>query len=256
MNTTKQKLFAEVKPPVITPSEYDKIEVLKKPCEMLSHMCNKSIYIIDYLKQEFFYVSPHPLFLCGYTAKEVLKMGYDFYEKVFSPEDLEMELEINRFGWQLFYETAPDERNDFVISNDLYLEHKNGVKTLVNHRLSPFYLTKEGDVWLAICTVGYSPAKNPGNIFLTKKDKTEYFTYDLNQKRIHRYRPTKLTRREEEIILLSMRGYEVETIAEKLKISPHTVKNHRAHIGDKLNVNNLSSAAVTFYSTFFNSNIL
>ena len=36
-----------------------------------SRITYKSIYVIDYRKKGFEYVSENPLFLCGHTAKEV-----------------------------------------------------------------------------------------------------------------------------------------------------------------------------------------
>ncbi|WP_198171563.1 hypothetical protein [Mucilaginibacter aquatilis] len=39
----------------------------------------ESIYVINYEDMSFEYVSENPLFLCGYTANEVLEMGYNFY---------------------------------------------------------------------------------------------------------------------------------------------------------------------------------
>ena len=35
-----------------------------------------SVYVIDYEKKGFEYVSDNPLFLCGHTAEEVKEMGF------------------------------------------------------------------------------------------------------------------------------------------------------------------------------------
>jgi|LSQX01.2.fsa_nt_gb hypothetical protein len=47
----------------------------------LSKISSQSTYIIDYTRKGFQYVSPHPLFLCGYSAMQVQNMGYRYYEK-------------------------------------------------------------------------------------------------------------------------------------------------------------------------------
>ena len=248
MDIINKKFFSSTNTPVIEQSEYDKVEILKETCEALSRMCNESIYIIDYSKQEFFFVSSHPLFLCGYTSEEVLEMGYDFFEKVFSSEDLERTLEMNRLGWQLFYEATPEERINVLVSDDVYLHHKNGTKILANYKISPIRLTKEGNIWLALCVFNYSPNKKTNNIVFTIKDRMEYYTYDSNKKQIFRYYPLKLTMREKEISLLIIRGYDTETIAKILKVSPYTIKNHRANIERKLNGSNLFNVATMPYS--------
>ena len=196
-------------------------------------------------------MSPHPLFLCGYTVEEVLEMGFDFYEKAIAPKNQEMMLEVCRTGWQFFAEAALGEKNgsDIIMSYDIYLRHKDGTKTLINHKLSPLCLTKDGEMWLVICMAGYSSRKKAGNVVYSRNDKTEYYTYDFNKKRILPLRPPKLTRREEEISLLIMRGYCTEEIAEKLEISSNTVKNHRANIEKKLRATNPFNTIVSLYST-------
>ncbi len=50
--------------------------------------------------------------------------------------------------------------------------------------------------------------------------------------------PVGLTRREEEILNLVAQGLTSQEIATKLFISPRTVETHRAHLMDKLGVNN------------------
>ena len=251
MGIIKQKLLAGATHPLVTQSEYDKVEILKQACEALSRMCNKSVYVLDYAKQDFFYMSPHPLFLCGYTVEEALEMGVDFYEKTIAPENQEMMLELCRTGRQFFAEAVQDDNKgcDVIMSYDIYLQHKDGTKTLINHKLSPLCMTESGEMWLVICVVDYSSRKKAGNVVYSRNDKTEYYTYDFCKKQIFPYHPPKLTKREKEISLLTMRGYNVKMIAEELGISQNTVKNHRTHIEEKLSSSNLFDTITTFYST-------
>jgi len=247
MGIIKEKLLANAKPLSIAQSEYDKVEILKGFCNALSLMNNQSIYVLDYSKQEFFHVSPHPLFLCGYTVNEVLEMGFDYYEKVVAPENVEMMLEVCQTGWQFFSEAFSEKITQANMSYDIYLHHKNGAKTLINHKFAPLCLTKEGDVWLVIGVVSHSPRKKAGNVVYSKNNRAEYYTYDFRKKQILPHHLPKLTKREEEISLLIMRGYTMEEIAEQLKISPNTAKNHRTNIEKKLNTNNLFDTITTFY---------
>lgn len=65
-----------------------------------------SVYVIDYMKQGFEYVSDNPLFLSGNTPEQVLEMGYAFYFKYIPEKDLQLLLKINDVGFS-FYETIP-----------------------------------------------------------------------------------------------------------------------------------------------------
>ena len=50
-----------------------------------------------------------------------------------------------------------------------------------------------------------------------------------------------LTKRERQVLRLIAKGLANKNIAAKLKISVHTVENHRAHLSDKLGLNNTAS---------------
>ncbi len=223
---------------------------MKKICDTLSRMCNQSIYIIDNLKQEYFYVSPHPLFLCGYTVQDVLKMGYSYYEKIILPEDLPLITEINQCYQQLLFDVNSESRSNFCVSCDFHILHKNGTKVLVNQKVSPVSFTEDGSLWLAIAAVNYSPHKKAGNVVFAQQNKDEYYTYDFVKKKVVRFYQDKLSRREEEIVSLVMRGCDAAEIANMLCISIHTVKNHRVSIERKLGVNNLSNAVSMFCTAF------
>lgn len=86
-----------------------------------SKLTYQSIYIIDYQKRSFEYVSDNPLFLCGLTAHEVEALGYDFYFKNVNEKDLNLLLKINQVGFD-FYDNLPlEERKDYTISYDFHL---------------------------------------------------------------------------------------------------------------------------------------
>ncbi|MDR2963395.1 MAG: LuxR C-terminal-related transcriptional regulator [Bacteroidales bacterium] len=221
-------------------------------CEKMSRMCNKSIYVIDYIKRGFLWVSEHPLFLCGYSAQEVQEMGYNFYETVCSHEDVEMLLEINKFGWALFdSEKLPIwETKNACFSYDFFIHHKNGSRTLIEHKLSPLLLSPDNKMWLALCTVNLSSKKGSGNVVFTLGNVEEHYTYNFNTKTIEPYSTEKLSKREEEILSFIIRGYDDSQIAEELNISSLTAKTHRKNIMHKLKASNMINAATAYQSIF------
>ncbi len=248
--TIKEQFFEPIYREIVPEEEYKQFKALPATCESLSRICNQSVYIIDYSKQNFFCVSSHPLFLCGYTPEEVKEMGYLFYEKVLSPEDLHMVLEINKFGWSLFEKIPPTEVPNVCFSYDFYLHHKNGTRTLINHKLVPTFLTKNNAMWLAVCTVSFSSRKSSGNVIFTLNNRLEYYTYDFITKQIVTHTIEQLSKREKEVLTLLMRGFNLVEIAQELHISTHTVRTHRQHIEQKFDVRNTTSAALMFHSSF------
>jgi DNA-binding CsgD family transcriptional regulator len=205
----------------------------------------KSVYIIDYEKKGFDYVSQNPLFLCGYTAEEVKKMGYVFYFKHVSKSDLEFLLKVNRLGFE-FYERVPvNERKNYTISYDFHLIHKNGEKTLVNHKMTPLFMTATGRLWKAVAIVSLSSENQTGNVKVTDKTNNKIYQYDLKDDFWKETEILKLTNREKEILKHSTRGRTINEIADLMFVSPDTVKFHRKKLFVKLDVSNISEA-ITF----------
>ena len=97
-----------------TPSEYDYgiVKYYTRVADALSQLSYHSIYLIDYYKRGFLYVSDNPLFLCGKSAKQVLQAGYSFYLKSVPPDDLQLLLKINEEGFRFYNQIPLDERSD------------------------------------------------------------------------------------------------------------------------------------------------
>jgi DNA-binding CsgD family transcriptional regulator len=202
----------------------------------------KSVYVIDYEKKGFDYVSDNPLFLCGNTSQEVKEMGYAFYFKHVLEADIELLLKINTLGFE-FYEKVPiDERKDYTISYDFHLINKEGDKTLINHKMTPLFMTKEGRLWKAIAIVSLSSQKKSGNIKVTNKKNSKVYTYNIDGDFWKESEIEKLTRREKEILQFSSKGLTINEIANRIFVSPDTVKFHRKKLFEKLDVSNISEA--------------
>lgn len=74
----------------INEEQYKKLDVLIHRTEAISRTLYQSVYLIDYYKKGFPYVSENPLFLCGHTAKEMKEMGYSFYSEACTRKEQQM----------------------------------------------------------------------------------------------------------------------------------------------------------------------
>jgi len=225
-------------------SEEDRKQAINylESIDALARTTYKSLYVIDYEKKGFDYVSDNPLFLCGNTPDEVRQMGYEFYFKHVIEEDLELLLKINTIGFE-YYERVPvEERKDYTISYDFHLINKNGEKTLINHKMTPLFLTKTGKLWKAIAIVSLSSESKSGNIKVTNNKTNKVITYNLEGNFWQEIETVELTDREKEILKYSTRGFTINQIAEAIFVSPDTVKFHRKKIFEKLGVSNITEA--------------
>lgn len=221
---------------------YDQLQVCVSAIDAVARSTNQSMYIIDYHRKNFLYVSPNPLFLCGYTPQQVQQMGYLFYEQTVSEKEVQMLQEINAAGFGLYYRQEKEERLDMTIQYDFHLQYTNGRKILINHKLTPILLNENGDIWLALCVVSLSPRTTPGNVLLQKKDSPVHHAYSFESKHWKEVPNITLSERETDILRLSAQGYANVEIGEHLFIDANTVKFHKKNIFQKLEAENITEA--------------
>ena len=94
----------------ITEVDYQRAMPYVETAQAFAQTTYQSIYIIDYHRKNFLYVSDNPLFLCGHTSEEVRKMGYDFYLSYVPKEEVPMLTELNRSGFRAFYDEPVENR--------------------------------------------------------------------------------------------------------------------------------------------------
>jgi len=202
----------------------------------------QSVYIIDYQKRNFEYVSDNPIFLCGLTSEEVRELGYDFYFKNVGEKDLNLLLKINQIGFDFFDNLPVEDRKDYTISYDFHIINEKKNSILINHKLTPLFLNEEGKIWKAMCIVSLSPNHSSGNIIISSIKSEILSEFNLEDNVWENKKKAKLSDRETEILTLHARGLTINEIAEKIFLSPDTVKFHRRKLFEKMGVENITEA--------------
>ena len=218
--------------------ENNYMEVVKA----FARLTYESVYIIDYTDMSFEYVSENPLFLCGYTPAEVMAMGYDFYFKNVPEEDLKLLTQINEAGFDFYEKQAGDNKKQYSITYDFHLINSDGKRVLINHKLTPLFLTNEQKMWKAMCVVSISNHQNAGNVYIHKQGTDEMWQLDITKNNWHKSQKPKLNKRETEVLRLHAQGLTINQIAEKLFVVPDTVKYYRRQIFERLEVSNMTEA--------------
>jgi DNA-binding CsgD family transcriptional regulator len=213
--------------------QQDYLEAIKA----FARLTYESVYVINYETMTFEYVSENPLFLCGHSAADVMKLGYEFYFKNVPEEDLTLLNTINEAGFDFFQNSPGKEKIHYSITYDFHLLTRDGKK-----KLTPLLLTKEEKMWKAMCVVSISHHKNSGNVCIHKQGSDEIWELDLSSKAWRKSAKPKLTRREIEVLQLHAQGLSIHEIAEQLSVAPDTVKYYRRQIFDRLHVSTISEA--------------
>lgn len=225
----------------IAEEEYQKTELLIQATKAFARSTNQCVYIIDYCKQNFLYVSENLAYWCGETAETVKSFGYQFYMRHVPENEQQMLVEINKKGFELFNEIPLDERLDYTISYDFHLI--NGKKLrLVNHQLTPMILAEDGRIWLALCTVSLSAWSTPGYIRMQKANGKDFYEYSLEKHKWIKKEGVTLSETEREVLLLSAQGYTMNDIADRLCKSVDTIKACKRALFARLRVKNVTEA--------------
>ena len=243
MENEKHSLLSRNK--IKTTSDADKLQFgnYLDVVKSFAKMTYQSVYVIDYEEMKFEYVSINPLFLCGYSAEEVLEMSYEFYFKNVPEEDLELLNLINNAGFD-FYDKLPnnEDRKLFSISYDFHLKGKYDKPILINHKLTPLFLNEKGAVWKSLCIVSISHKQKAGNVIINKEGSSVLWELDLSSGIwIVKDKP-KLKGKELEILRLYAQGLTINQIAEKMFVTPDTIKYYRRKIFETFEVKNFAEA--------------
>ena len=223
--------------------DYSRVDEYIRSAEAFSRSTYQSVYIIDYFKQNFLYVSPNPMFLCGLTPEQMMKLGYRFYLEYVPEDEQQFLIDLNEAGFS-FHQTIPvNERKDWYISYDFHILN-GGKKILVNHKLTSLVLTSDGRICLALCVVSASSHTSPCHIEMHRVGSSEYFEYNQSTRRWDKQQMPTLTDGEKAVLTLSIQGYTMSEIADRICLSPDTIKKYRQRIFEKLDVRNISEAIV------------
>ena len=251
----------------IPDGDYDKTAICIAMANALARNTNHSLYIIDYNRKNFLYVSPNPLFLCGHSPEEVQQKGYAFYFEVVPPDEINRLMEINEAGFRFYYDQPVEKRLDLSIEYnfhirtsekhshqpvekrlDLSIEYNFHIRTsekhshLIHHKLTPVMLSEKGDIWLALCTVSLSPEKELREVIITDHTCTDRYIYSFEGRRWRKQPELILSDREKEILQLSVKGLSNTEIGGTLFIDANTVKFHKKKLFEKLHAENITEA--------------
>jgi DNA-binding CsgD family transcriptional regulator len=225
----------------IAEEEYLKLDILIDTLDAISRTAYQSLYIIDYYKRNFLYVSDNPLFLCGHTAKEVRSLGYAFYIEHVPMEEQIILTEMNRVGFNFYTKIPVHERIKYTISYNFHLLNEKK-KTLIHHKLTPVRLADDGKIWLAACVVSLASRNQIGYIEMHKIDDANYSKYLIEDGYWRKEKRVTLNEKEKRILSLSIQGYTMNEIADQICLSLEAIKFYRQKLFGKLDVKNITEA--------------
>ena len=230
--SVQDRFFEPVKPVVFNDMnmDYSRLAPVTKLLDCMSDILPHNAYIVDYYRQNFFYISKQSIFLCGYPHEEAMRLGYSFLAQILSPADLELLIEINEAGFKFFYQVPMEKRTDGSISYDLILRRIDGSTISVNHRLRPYNFTADGNLWMAVCSLRPSGATVTGNAQVDFRDPNVRYQYSFERKNWSKLPALELSKSELYIASETDKGTPEKQIADILSCTRSNIRYYKSQI--------------------------
>lgn len=229
--------------PHVAEEEYLALQPYIDSVVAFARLTYKSLYIIDYNRMNFLYVSDNPLFLCGESVETVQKEGYAFYYQHIPEEDIGFLTSVNRAGFEFFRGVAVSDRSKYTISYNFHIrQNETRESVLINHQITPLKLDDSGNIWLALCLVSLASSQETGVAQITAVNSDTVWEFSLKSGRWKQVENIALSEHEKAVIRLANQGLSVGEIANKINRSEDSVKGYRKNLFQKLGVGNISEA--------------
>jgi Response regulator containing a CheY-like receiver domain and an HTH DNA-binding domain len=211
----------------------------------LSNMLSEALFVLDFQKRNFLFVPRHNLFLCGCTPEKVKKDGYDFFNFMLHPDDLQLWKSIHVVILKsLHKKKLPAEKIinffecTFRIRNFLSEEGEKTDYLMVYLKIKPEI--QNGIPLYGICLLSVSVVPEPQSM-LVYYDNHDYSVYSLKSRKWIFCEYKQLSKREKQILVWSQAGLTNKEMAEKLHLSTKVIEKIKTLLFEEQDlVNNLN----------------
>ena len=214
-------------------------------CELMSRCLDQVIYVADYRKQEFAYVSAVPTMLFGLTPRSIINRGFGFLDDYITEEDVVFIRGIMR-AWFSFLEGCPRHHlNSYVLSYNLRLKSMAHGELVIANSLIPLQFDRDGHPWLAHGSISMATDRrlHLGRIGLMGLP--SYWEYNEQECQFRLVEVPPLSEVSKQVIYLSRLNLPVSEIAKKLGRTESTIKWYRAMLKRQFRVKTFEQVIAT-----------
>lgn len=218
------------------------LQKTEKVLSSFNRACSGDFYMIDYFHQRFIIDSPHSLILCGHPKELADQKGFAFFSKILKREELDWILQMNEAAYKVLFNQPIEQREKSVVSYDLTVTTAEGNVLVLHHKVTPYQLCKNGNMWLGLCHTILSSSKvanGKATIFNEETGKKynfvdgEFVLLDTNP----------ITPEDMKILRCMVKGLADKDICKELKgMSLSTFKPRKRRLLEKLGAKNSAHA--------------
>jgi DNA-binding CsgD family transcriptional regulator len=208
-------------------------EFLEELLFMLNQLNGANFYIMDYHKQRIIVDSPSSLILCGYPKELVEQEGFDFFKRILNTEECTWIAQANNASYSVFFDTHLKNRKKLLLFYDLIFNTADKREIILHHRVVPYQLCKNGNLWMSLCSTTLSNQKKSRRAFLFNTKTGDRYQFD-HSRFVHS--DGFLSEKELKILKWLAKGLTAEKMSLLLNVSIVTIKRKKKGLYKKLGV--------------------
>lgn len=232
----------------VSAEEYERAEQLRPIVGSFVRTSYQSVFIIDFYKKNYFYVPECPLFLSDVMPSDFQREGLSLFLDRIPRSEVRKLFRVCQSGFELFYNQPTETREQCVICYDFHLLDR-GRRVMVHHKLTPFLMTKDNELWMILCVVSLSPQKTAGHAIFRNKATGMTWSYSFDTWQWDVENMAILSQDEKKLLAYSAQGHSREAVGRMMGKSVDTIKLYRRRLFEKLGVDNITEA-VSYASAY------
>jgi len=198
-------------------------------------------YMMDYFTQKLIVSSPSAPILCGYPKEMAREEKFNFFTRIMNKTEWTWLNRVNEAAYEVFFKCSSDERKYLCLSYDLELTTIKNKKIILTHKVVPYKLCRNGNLWLGLCYVTLSSRKESGHPTIVNTLSGIQYEFDKNRF----YKQDKLALTNDELMILEwlIKGLSDKQICELLNnMSISNFKRRKRMLFQKLDVGTSAGA--------------
>ncbi|MCL2412549.1 MAG: helix-turn-helix transcriptional regulator [Bacteroidales bacterium] len=214
---------------------------LEKKLSLFNLACSGEYYIVDWFFQKFIVGSPNAMILCGHPKNVLEKDGFSFFNRILKKNEHYWLNQINTAAYDIFFRYPISQRTKFIAIYDMVVTTTIGEELILHHKIVPYELCKNGNLWLMLCHVTVSSSKNKKyTASFTNTETGNRYTF-IKNKFVSCDSPS-VTEEDMYILKQMIKGLPDKQICLLLNISLSSFKSKKRCFFEKLDVRTSASA--------------
>jgi len=139
-------------------------------------------YMMDSFSGKIIVDSPNASILCGHPQSLLDERDFNLYRKILKKDEWTWAKKMNAAAHNVFFRYPISQRTKLVVSYDLAVVTADKRELVLHHKVVPYALCKNGNLWLRLCHVIVSASKQQKNeAFFTNTETNEQYVFSGNQ---------------------------------------------------------------------------